>query len=93
MTLVIGVHLWTVYLRNEIPIGFYPIQRYQTPVAIGLIVVLSLALLVPATARRLAGWPWTATAVVPAASPIARPSVQPVPVSSFGAAGVPETRS
>lgn len=54
---VIGAHAWTVYLRNEIRIGDYPIQNYQTPVAMGLLVLLCAVLLIPAVARRLAGWP------------------------------------
>jgi hypothetical protein len=57
LTPVIGLHLWTVYLRNEIPIRFYPIQKYQTPVALALLVALCAALLIPAVSRRLAGWP------------------------------------
>ncbi len=61
---VIGLHLWTVYLRNEIPIGQYPIQKHQTPVAIGLLLALCAVLLVPALARRLAGWPLAALPVV-----------------------------
>ena len=58
---VIGVHLWTVYLRNEIAIRFYPIQQHQTPVAIAAVIVLGAVLLHPATSRRLAGWPWPGT--------------------------------
>lgn len=74
---VIGAHAWTVYLRNEIPIGEYPIQKYQTPVAIGLLVVLCAVLLIPALARRLAGWhlasaPMSQSRVTPAVTPAAR---------------------
>lgn len=58
---VIGIHYSDVILRNEIPIRFYPIQRYHAPLAIALLLVLALALLIPATARRLAGWPWPMT--------------------------------
>ncbi len=57
LTPVIGLHLWTVYLRNEIPIRFYPIQKYQTTVDLALLLVLCAALLIPALARKLAGWP------------------------------------
>jgi hypothetical protein len=94
---VIGVHLWTVYLRNEIPIRVYPIQRYQMPVAIGLIVLLSLALLLPATARRLAGWPgsWSATAPE-TARPDERPSSAlpvPAPGHALAPASSPESPS
>jgi len=60
---VIVVHAWTVYLRNEIRIGDYPIQNYQTPVAIGALVLLCAILLIPAAARRLAGWPIPAVPV------------------------------
>lgn len=72
---VAGAHLWTVYLRNEIPIRFYRIQRYQTPVAIGLLLVLCAALLIPAVARRLAGWPFPAS-----------PRVEPSPANAQAAA-------
>lgn len=78
---VIGLHLWTVYLRNEIPIRFYPIQKYQTPVTISLLVVLCAALLVPAVSRRLAGWPVPAASIVPP---------DPVPSQSATAPTPPE---
>jgi hypothetical protein len=92
MLLVIGVHLWTVYLRNEFLIREYAIQRYQTPVALGLIVVLSLALLLPATARRLAGWPWVWSATPQAAPPGERsPSALPAPGRALASAGAPES--
>lgn len=69
LTPVIGLHLWTVYLRNEIPIRFYPIQQYQTPVALALLLLLCAALLVPASSRWLAGWPGpVADSSVPAAN-------------------------
>ena len=34
------------------PIRFYPIQKYQTPVALGLLLLLCAALLIPAVSRR-----------------------------------------
>ena len=77
---VIGAHGWTVYLRNEIPIGIYPIQKYQTPVAIGLLLLLCAVLLIPALARRLAGWPLPATPTTrPQAPPAGAPAASVSP--------------
>jgi hypothetical protein len=96
---VAGIHLWTVYLRNEVPIRFYPIQRDQAPVAIAAVVVLGLALLVPATARRLAGWPWPlpgpSMGPVAAAGPVqipppALPDRAPIEPARAGIAGASE---
>ncbi|HEV2107580.1 MAG TPA: glycosyltransferase family 87 protein [Thermomicrobiales bacterium] len=51
---VIFFHVGADYLRDA-PYRyiFYPIQRYLTPPAIGLLVVLALVLLIPPLARRL----------------------------------------
>ena len=69
---VIFFHVGADYLRDA-PYRyiFYAIQRYLTPPAIGLMIVLTLVLLIPPLARRL----WAASSAVVRAEPVAPPLV------------------
>lgn len=71
---VIFFHVGADYLRDApYRYVFYAIQRYLTPPAIGLMIVLTLVLLIPPLARRL----WGRNQAVVRTEPVERPQASP----------------